>query len=440
LLDELDRLGLREAAEIGKRLSQIDGQRKELVAELRELENAQTRWKRETDDLLRLRSIAVGALPTLQNRPKTWATVKDESVLTLFSRLERELDGTQACQHDLQTSRARMEGEIHGYERVLDILMPLAERDGTVPCPVCMKPMTPAERKAVIEDLHRSIQGVQAEVETIEGALRRTSEELASLREQREALHEMRNVLAHVHFESLPTEATLADIQRLFDQQRAMETYQDEERRVRIAEMGSRQQRLDGERAEFLAIGRRLQSSGFENPEDVTEELVQLETRSLSLRAALTASQETLAYQRNSDIQAIYGQIARVWEAFSSWNRNWRSELQDRSWQVGLDKEGAMRMKDPSGRQFDLSQFSGGEKTALMVMLHTIIAHHFSKTDFLLIDEPLEHLDAVNRRSLVRYLISAHKGGIFQQAIVATFEESLLRKYMSAEEVQVIYV
>jgi len=219
-----------------------------------------------------------------------------------------------------------------------------------------------------------------------------------------------------------------------------METYQDEERRVRIVEMGSRQQRLDGERAEFLAIGRRLQSSGFENPEDVTEELVQLETRSLSLRAALTASQETLAYQRNSDIQAIYGQIARVWEAFSSWNRNWRSELQDRSWQVGLDKEGAMRMKDPSGRQFDLSQFSGGEKTALMVMLHTIIAHHFSKTDFLLIDEPLEHLDAVNRRSLVRYLISAHKGGIFQQAIVATFEESLLRKYMSAEEVQVIYV
>lgn len=440
LLDELDRLGLREAAEIEKRLHQIDGQRKELSTELRELENAQTRWKRETDDLLRLRNIAMEALPTLQTKPTTWAGLKNESVLRLFSRLEQEMDRAQASHQDLQASRARLDGEKRGYQRVLDILAPLAERDGTVPCPVCAKPMTPVERRAVIDDLHRSIQRILAEAETIEDTLRRTSDESSFLREQWEALREMRNVLTHVRFESLSPEATLADIQRLFDQQVTVETHQDEERRIRIAEIGSRQQTLDGEKAEFIAISRRLESSGFESPEDVAEELVQLETRSLSLRAASAASQETLAHQRNSDIQAIYGQIARVWEAFSNQDRSLRNERHDQNWHVELDKKGAVRVEDPSGRQFDLSQFSGGEKTAMMVMLHTIIAHHFSKTDFLLVDEPLEHLDAVNRRSLIKFLISAHRRGIFKQAIVATFEESLLRKYMSAEGVQVVYI
>ena len=150
-----------------------------------------------------------------------------------------------------------------------------------------------------------------------------------------------------------------------------------------------------------------------------------------SLRAALAASEETLAQQRNDDIRAIYDQIARVYEAFGGGVK---------SWQLELSTDGGVQMEDSAGRQFDLSQFSGGEKTALMVMLHTIIAHHFSKTDFMLIDEPLEHLDAVNRRSLVKFLISAHKRGIFQQAIVATFEESLVRKYMSDEGIQVIHI
>ncbi len=80
------------------------------------------------------------------------------------------------------------------------------------------------------------------------------------------------------------------------------------------------------------------------------------------------------------------------------------------------------------------------EKTALLIMLHTIIAHHFSRSGFLLIDEPLEHLDPINRRSLIRFLVGAYRRGSFEQAIVATFEESLIRKYMSEEGVNVIHL
>jgi ATPase subunit of ABC transporter with duplicated ATPase domains len=127
---------------------------------------------------------------------------------------------------------------------------------------------------------------------------------------------------------------------------------------------------------------------------------------------------------------AIYAQIARVWGAF----------LGQDNWHIQLNNEGNPVMQDGQGHQFDMSQFSGGEKTALLVMLHTNIAHHFSQSDFLLIDEPLEHLDAVNRRSLIRFLVGAYRRRSFQQAIIATFEESLIRKYMSEEGINVIHL
>ncbi len=168
---------------------------------------------------------------------------------------------------------------------------------------------------------------------------------------------------------------------------------------------------------------------GYATPEEASEALVELEVRSLSIRAASEAAQQTLTAQRNTDMESIYAQVARVWSVFRG---------KEDAWRVQLDDEGTPTLEDSSGRQFDLSQFSGGEKTALLIMLHTIIGHYFSKSDFMLIDEPLEHLDPVNRRSLIRFLVTAYRRGVFKQAIIATFEESLIRKYMSEDGVNVI--
>jgi DNA repair exonuclease SbcCD ATPase subunit len=187
---------------------------------------------------------------------------------------------------------------------------------------------------------------------------------------------------------------------------------------------------LENARAEYLAVQQRLRILGYASPDEASKALVGLEVRSLSLRAAHRAAQETLTTQRNTDMAAIYDQVARIWDAFTGYT-NWRIEL---------DTSGMPTLQDREGHKLDLSQFSGGEKTALLIMLHTIIAHHFSQSDFLLIDEPLEHLDPVNRRSLIRFLVGSYRRGSFEQAIVATFEESLIRKYMSEEGVNVIHL
>jgi DNA repair exonuclease SbcCD ATPase subunit len=169
---------------------------------------------------------------------------------------------------------------------------------------------------------------------------------------------------------------------------------------------------------------------GFKSLDGTRSSLVDLEVRSLSLRAAKKAARETLAAQRNVNLKAVYSEIARVWEMSAG----------REGWSLELDGRGMLVVSDPTGREFDLSQFSGGEKTALLVIIHTIMARNFSKSDFLMIDEPLEHLDPVNRRSLIRFLTSALQKGALDQLIITTFEESLTRKYISEEGVSIIYL
>jgi DNA repair exonuclease SbcCD ATPase subunit len=187
---------------------------------------------------------------------------------------------------------------------------------------------------------------------------------------------------------------------------------------------------LEKDRASHLAMKKQLENLGYSSPEEASEALVGLEIRALSIRASAKAASETLTAQQTTDLQGIYGQIAQVWSAF----------LGEDNWHLQLNLDGMPILKNKEGREFDLSQFSGGEKTALLVILHTIIAHHFSKSDFLLIDEPLEHLDSINRRSLINFLVSTYRRGGFDQAIIATFEESLIRKYMSQDGISVIHL
>jgi DNA repair exonuclease SbcCD ATPase subunit len=131
-------------------------------------------------------------------------------------------------------------------------------------------------------------------------------------------------------------------------------------------------------------------------------------------------------------MKVIYEQIADLWSSFRGGEEIWEMEYNVDGYPV-MTKSG-------EDTKLDLRQLSGGEKTALLIQLHTIMAHHFSNSDFLMIDEPLEHLDPVNRRSLIKFLVDAYNHEMFGQAIIATFEESLIRKYQSSEGINIILV
>lgn len=430
LLQQMEQMDVHCNADLEQRLHDTDASRGQLLDNLRSAQQKISEHRRENEDLLRLTLLLDQALPSLRSDAAIWQRAQDTPVLALYPQLEQELEQQESAIQKAREDIARLDGERGAHQRTIDILLPYAERTDTLPCPVCRKPMTRDERQQIMQEVQDNTSRISEETSRLKGQLAQTTQARDSLDRQIRNLNELRNVLAHVGFRSVSAEATATELQRVTMSQR--QGFQDQvtELEREAAQLEDDIAQLEAEKAESLAVRRQLQSQGYQTPEEAREALVALEVRALSLRAANSAAQMTLAAQRNVDLTDIYDQIARVWQAF----------LGEGDWSMQLDPDGNPLLEDRHGRQFDLSQFSGGEKTALLVILHTIIAHHFSQSDFLLVDEPLEHLDPVNRRSLVRFLVDAYQRNMFSQAIVATFEESLIRKYMSEDGVNVIHL
>ena len=154
---------------------------------------------------------AVRGVAAFQRDAVTWNRTRRLPVILLFQQLEDEIHLAEDDLRTLESSRARLEGERHGYERVLDLLRPYSDQAGTLPCPVCGKPMTLDERKTVIMDVQVAIRRIQDRFVAAEAALQHARTGLRTLQERQEALREVRNIITHVRFESLTETATLEE-------------------------------------------------------------------------------------------------------------------------------------------------------------------------------------------------------------------------------------
>jgi len=430
LLDQFEQLGIREDTGLAQHLQEMDERRGSLLAGLRSAQSEIDRQKRENEDLLRLSPLLHGALRALERYPATLQMAAQMPILTVFADLEQRIDEVQSGIQENRTSLARLDGEQQAYRRIFDVLEPYVGSAETVPCPVCRKPMTADEREQVLQDIRGNLDRIDKDRQNLTQLRDEAGRVSDGLKEQIEGLRELRNFLAHVSLRALSPSAKISDLQEVVQSESQQLQGHLEDLQKQASALEQTIANLEKERSGYVALQSRLHSLGYTSLKGARLALVDLEVRSLSLRAAKQAVQDTLASQRNVDLKAIYSQIARVWETF----------VGREGWDLQLDSKGMPVLSDDKGREFDLSQFSGGEKTALLVILHTIIARHFSESDFLLIDEPLEHLDSVNRRSLIRFLTSAYHREAFNQLIITTFEESLTRKYISEEGVSFIHL
>ncbi len=135
----------------------------------------------------------------------------------------------------------------------------------------------------------------------------------------------------------------------------------------------------------------------------------------------------TIQRQKDYGLEPIFIQISHLWDKFRP----------ESKWKIALDKEGIIRIQSKE-RQYGFSNLSGGEKTVLLVLTRVMLCRKLApKIDFILIDEPLEHLDIRNRRSLLNFLFRVNKAKIIPQIIVTTFEETLIRKYYTEEKTRI---
>jgi len=359
-----------------------------------------------------------------------WSDIKKASIQGSLQNFQNRLQETEENLTDTRMTLARLDGQEKAYQRILELLEPYQDSIETVPCPVCRKPLSLDDRKNILEEINNDITALQHQRKSHTKKLDDVSLKKNGLQKQIESLQPIRNLIAHTELPGIRPQMSLADITNAV---RALIKTEAKKRQEHLTQeritTTTRLRELETYQSEYFSIRKRLQDFGFESPEDLSEELIRIEMRMLSIRAASQATEITLATQQTTDMHSIYQQIAGLWSTFTGID----------GWIVEMDMQGYPAVINPeNGLKLDMRQLSGGEKTALLIMLHTIIAHHFSKSDFLMIDEPLEHLDPINRRSLVRFLVEAYQHNVFGQAVIATFEESLIRKYQSVEGINII--
>jgi DNA repair exonuclease SbcCD ATPase subunit len=429
LSNDLNRLNIHTQTDLQERLNSGENTRSLLLEHLEDNKAQVIQIQATLEGNNRLQGfLAEIQNAQIQNHQK-WSGFAETPLVEVFVSLENAIAKLSENRRQLEIQTAHLEGEKEAQHKILAILEPYENHFETFPCPVCQKPMTEPERHSILSDLRINDQKLNHEIDDLGQHHQRIRADLEDVQARFDILKELRNLIVHGNIPNIKPTSTIEQIKEIVSQDDQKRDYlktldqQGQEIQRRLSE-------LQNQQAEYLAIKQRLAEFGFTQPEEVNDALVALEVRSLSIRSAAQASQQTLLTQRNTDMQSIYIQIARLWGAFTG----------EEEWQIALDGKGLPTLENEIGRKFDMHQLSGGEKTALLIMLHTIIAHNFSQSDFIMVDEPLEHLDPVNRRSLIRFLVQSYRRGMFKQAIVATFEESLIRKYLSEDGVKIVMV
>jgi DNA repair exonuclease SbcCD ATPase subunit len=167
----------------------------------------------------------------------------------------------------------------------------------------------------------------------------------------------------------------------------------------------------------------------FGGKEAIELNLVSTSKALIALDLLESAANETIEKQRKTGLEPIYKDITDVWNKMRGTQGS------------KIEVDGTMApVLFRDGQKHELAQLSGGEKTALLTVIRTVLCRRFLQTGFMLLDEPLEHLDPENRRLIVDFLVESFEKRWVDQLIVTTFEESLLRKFLGNEKVNIIAI
>ncbi len=396
---DLTRLEVRSQIDLESKLKAGDAGKEQFLNQLDKIGQEMGAIEQSSGSIKGLLNKAHFVDYALRPQPEQWQIFKDSPVMDYFVKLQEQALATQNHCAEIMLQLARLDGQEEAYQRILSLLEPFKESNETVPCPVCRKPMTQSERKNILAEIQQEVSKLNTERQSHSEQKAQTNVKSEELEKQVNQLQEFRNTLAHTEIPGFdPTQP----FEKLYKSITDLAQGQSGGRQVELVQQRDTVRQhlneLENFQAEYQAIKKRLQDFNYESPEDLENEIIGIEVRMLSIRAALQATEGTLQSQQDTDMKTIYEQIAALWSSFR----------EEEGWEMQYNSEGYPVMTH-GGEQLtlDLRQLSGGEKTALLIMIHTIIAHHFSESDFLMIDEPLEHLDPINRRSLIRFLVKA---------------------------------
>lgn len=142
----------------------------------------------------------------------------------------------------------------------------------------------------------------------------------------------------------------------------------------------------------------------------------------------LKGIEDYIKKQRDSQLQKnFYKYISKIWNTFKKSDK----------WKMVLSNEGVPILRS-NNKEYSFEYLSGGEKTSILVITRTLLNKILAPDiNFMLLDEPLEHLDSKNRRSLLQFLIDVSHENLVDQLIITTVEQTLLNKFIADENVNI---
>lgn len=348
-----------------------------------------------------------------------------ETVTEARQQIDRESVNISSEKKQISGEIGRATALIDSQKKILEIVQPLSEEPSIeVVCPVCKRPLTTSmtedikkESSDLMESLSLELTDLKVKADSSDKNGRLNLEKSTILNK----LESNIRILIEGGLSTLSIESINKRIQMLENQVESINAELDKlNESIRQMDKPLTDTRIEQENLRKKTDPEKIDS--------VKQSLLSSTKIDLLSEVFNNALSDSLAEQRRIMLNPLTEELSKMWSRFLG-----------RSVNVEMGNKFELRIIDKKyEKPFEFPQLSGGEKTALLILTQIVLCKYFSDSDFMLIDEPLEHLDSRNRWALINFLVQSCKKGFPEQLVVTTIEESFLREYLSDPSVQVI--
>lgn len=287
-------------------------------------------------------------------------------------------------------TKARLEADLAAAQRAL------MELDaGTAICPTCLRPLSPAETDRAREQHGATTERVSSELSRPPIQLRLFDD-----------IHRNLQLLQRSRPSSPPSPPDLPEP--------VIDAAEGEDLEPLRAQISEEEQAVAQARAELALLARQSEQRTADNMLSV-----ELQSRyRISERAAVAAqTMKVLAERvRAERIAPLTAEVEKRWPDL------WAGDA------LSMDGSGRLALSTAGGT-VAFSEFSGGQRTIAHVLVRLLTLQMATTCPFLVLDEPLEHLDSTHRRSLAALLVKASQRETpLRQVVVTTYEETVTRR------------
>ena len=404
----------RDRTHILKDMKELNKELEELISNIMPLRNILNSIRNIVDEWSKI---------STQIDSETNLTEFLQDTMTLYQKNQIEASKKR---DQLSIKKGEISAQINHQRAIRDILhaYPEVGIQQERKCPVCKRPLSEHLARQIDEECVNTMDQLQKKLNDVERNLVTSNNEIGANTKRLAILNKLELKIADLYTYNLPKISMKTIDQRIRELEvksagikQKIEEYQYSSEKFKPEIMGleieKKQLRERTDPQKLMDLNKDLVNSSK------IEFLSDIFTQSI---------EDSLTQQRNSMLAPLTQELSRLWSNYMN------TEVK-----IELGSKFELNIIDPRfSRPFTFSQLSGGEKTALLILTHVLLCKYFSDSDFMLLDEPLEHLDSRNRWALINFLVQSCTRGFPDQLIITTIEEPYVREYLGSESVQVM--